>query len=126
MNKTTKNLLLSLKNSSTIKLNEFYCSYSKKNIKILKVLYIQGFIQSYIFSSKSNKIKILLRYTDNKPIFKHLKFISTSVNSKTITYKELVYLFNKRFVLFLFTNKGLITSYESKKYKIGGKSLFLC
>ena len=126
MNKTTKNLLLSLKNSSAVKLNEFYWKYSEKNIKLLKSLYTQGFIQSYIVSIKSDRIKIYLRYIDNKPVFTQLKFISTTLNSKTISFKELAFLFNKRFILFLNTNMGIKTVSECKKFYKGGKMMFVC
>ena len=126
MNKTTKNLLLSLKNSSAVKLNEFYWKYSEKNIKLLKSLYTQGFIQSYIVSIKSGRIKVYLRYVDNKPVFTQLKFISTTLNSKTISFKELAFLFNKRFILFLNTNIGIKTVNECKKFYKGGRMLFVC
>lgn len=126
MNKTTKNLLLSLKNSSIVKLNEFYCNYSKKNIKLLKSLYANGLVQSYLFSSKSNKIKIILRYIENKPIFSQLKFVSTTLKSKVITFKELTFLFNRRFILFLNTNIGIKTINECKNARVGGKMLFIC
>ena len=126
MNKTTKNLLLSLKNNSAIKLNEFYWDFSEKNIKLLKSLYLQGFIQSYLTSIKSNKIKIYLRYIENKPVFTQLKFVSTTLNAKSISFKELTYLFNKRFILFLNTNNGIKTINECKKSSKGGKMLFIC
>ena len=126
MNRTTKNLLLSLKNSSAVKLNEFYWKYSEKNIKLLKSLYRQGFIQSYVVSTKSDKIRIYLRYVDNKPVFTQLKLISTTLNSKPISFKELAFLFNKRFILFLSTNTGVKTANECKKFYCGGKLLFIC
>jgi ribosomal protein S8 len=126
MNKTTKNLLLCLKNSSIVKLNEFYCNHSKKNIKLLQSLYVNGLIQSYIFSSENNKIKIILRYTDNKPIFSQLKFVSTTLKCKVITFKELTFLFNRRFILFVNTNLGIKTINECRNSRIGGKMLFIC
>ncbi len=126
MSKTTKNLLLSLKNCSTVKLNEFYCVYSNRNIDLLMNLYSYGFIQSFIFLRKSNMIKVILRYVNNKPIFKDLKFLSTGSKLKNVTSKELAYLFNKRFVLFLSTDLGVLSIYDCKKYSVGGKILFFC
>jgi ribosomal protein S8 len=125
MNKATKNLLLSLKNCSSARLNEFYSNYSKKNLELLSTLYGDGFIQSFIFLQKSQQIKIFLRYVDNKPIFSSLKLISTA-SKKSISLKELSLLFNKRFVLFLNTNLGLLNVKDCKKAKVGGKILFFC
>lgn len=126
MNKPLKDILLSIKNSSTVKLNEFYCNYSKKNLKLLECLYAQGFVQSFIIQPKLNNIKIFLRYVDNKPIFTSLKLLSTTFNSKITPFKELSHLNNKRFVLFLNTNIGFVSVYDCRKTNIGGKLLFLC
>jgi len=126
MNINTRNLLLNIKNNSIIKKGGFYSKFSKQNLILLELLYNQGFIQSFRVLKSSSQIYIFLRYLDNKSVFNHFKILSNSLNLKNLNYLELSKLFNKRFVLFLFTNKGLITSYECKKYKIGGKSLFFC
>lgn len=126
MNFDTRNLLLNIKNNSVIKKNGFYSKFSKQNFILLELLYTQGFIQSYHLLKCSTRIYILLRYFNNKPIFQHLKLVHNSLNFKSLTFLELSKLFNKRFVLFLSTNKGLSTSYHCKKNNTSGKSLFFC
>jgi len=126
MNTNTRNLLLSLKNCSTAKLNGFYFKFSQKSMDMLNSLYQQGFIQSFLVLGNNTQIYVLLRYFDNKPTFQHLKLLSTSLKSKNITFSELSRLFNKRFVLFLNTDKGIATLYQCKKQHISGKTLFFC
>ena len=126
MKKNIKYLLLNLKNCSTSRLNEFYCEYNQKNINIIELLYNQGFIQSFVVLKKVCKIYIILRYFENKPVFKFLKLFSKSVNIKNISALEISRLQIKRFVLFLNTNQGFMNLYQAKKKLIGGKTLFIC
>lgn len=127
MNRNTKALLLNIKNSSAIKKCGFYANLSKRNIKILQILYTQGFIQSYTIFQSSKQLYVFIRYYNNKPIFKTLKLISTKSSKRTnLNFLELAKFFNKRLVLFLSTNKGLCTSLFCLKSKTGGKALFLC
>jgi len=124
MNIGSKNMLLSLKNSSCSKIEFTYVNYSKKNLLILELLYSQGIIQSYKLDKKISKIYVVLRYYQNKSVLQYLKIFSNF--SQHLTLKELSRFFNKKFVLFLSTNKGLLTSLNCKKYHVSGKLLFLC
>jgi len=126
MNKNTKYLLLNLKNCSVSHLNEFYCEYNQNNINLLEALYNQGFIQSFVVLKKVSKIYILLRYFENKPVLKNLKFLFKPLNTYTLSYLEVCKLHLKRFVLFLNTTKGYVSLHEAKKNMIGGKTLFIC
>ena len=126
MNVNTRNLLLKLNNASGARLSKFYADYTLNNVNLIELLYEQGFIQSFVIFKKELKIFIVLRYFDNKPVFRFLKLLSTSLNFKKISFLELSRLVNKRFVLFLTTDKGYSTLYHAKKNHISGKILFLC
>lgn len=126
MNQTTRNLLLKIKNSSTVRLNELYVKHSKKNIELLEILYNEGFVQSFNTIDSNLTICVYLRYYDHKSILAHLKFFSTRLSSKNITFLELSRLSNKRFILFLTTSQGLMTSFKCKSNHLSGKILFLC
>lgn len=127
MNKTTRNLLLKIKNSSTVKLNESYIRYSKKNIELLEVLYDEGFIQSFNVINLNSVIRIYLNYYDNKSSLAHLKIFSTKRdNSNNLKFLELARLSNKRFVLFLTTSQGLASGFACRNNHFSGKLLFLC
>ena len=126
MNTNTRNLLLKLKNASSARLGELYINYTIKNINLIELLYEQGFIQSFLVLKKKLKIFVVLRYFENKPVFRFLKILSTSLNLKNISSLELSRLINNRFVLFLTTDKGYTTLYNAKKTRTSGKILFLC
>ena len=106
MTNKTKNLLLQLKNASINRKSYIIVNNYSKNLPILENLYEEGFIQSYKLLYKSNKILIYLRYYENKPVFNNLRLLGTVLTIKNIKLKELAFFFNRKFVLFLSTNKG--------------------
>ena len=126
MNIKTKNLLLALKNASNNRNSHVLFQNYPKNLYVLECLYQEGFIQSYKHIFNLDKILIVLRYYQNKPTFLNLKLLGSFLTLKTIKYSDLAFLFNKKFVLFLSTNKGYLTGLSCKKQHIGGKALFFC
>ena len=132
MNTNLIKLLLQLKNASTIKKEvvNFKCNVSC--IELLKLLYKEGFIQSFNIDSttqlkyeKQFNTTIFLRYFYNKPIFSNLKIVSTPSYSKYLTFKDISKIQDKKNVLFLSTNQGFLTGLDCKKNKTGGTLLFI-
>ncbi len=132
MNTNLIKLLLQLKNASLVKKEvvEFNCN--SLCLEMLKLLYTEGFIQSFRILSKnrSNNEKqfqttIMLRYSYNKPALKTLKIISTPSYSKYLTLKDISKIQDRKNILFLSTNRGLLTGLQCKKNKIGGTLLFI-
>ena len=129
MDKNLINFLISLKNHSLLKKEVLINKFSNNIIKVVEVLYSEGLIQSYsILSSTLNQkyVRIHLRYYFNKPIINFLKIIAKKSFSKSVTFKDLFKISDKRFVLFILTVKGIQTISQCKKNKIGGKILFIC
>jgi|TARA_B110000967_G_scaffold209162_1_gene264085 small subunit ribosomal protein S8 len=130
MNINLIKFLSKLKNASISKQEVVSIDYNKLCLGVVKLLYKEGFIQSFSikkisFSSNVElKIFITLRYFNNKPIFKNLKIVSTPSRLNYLNIKDLSKISNKKIILILSTNKGLLTSLECKKHKIGGKLLF--
>ena len=100
--------------------------------ELLKLLYKEGFIQSFNIDSttqlkyeKQFNTTIFLRYFYNKPIFSNLKIVSTPSYSKYLTFKDISKIKDKKNVLFLSTNQGFLTGLDCKKNKIGGTLLFI-
>ena len=83
MNINLIKFLSKLKNASISKQEVVSIDYNKLCLGVVKLLYKEGFIQSFSikkisFSSNVElKIFITLRYFNNKPIFKNLKIVST-------------------------------------------------
>ena len=132
MNTNLIKLLLQLKNASLIKKEVISLKCNISGIELLKLLYKEGFIQSFNIDSttqlkheKQFNITIFLRYFYNKPIFHKLKIVSTPSYSKYLTFKDLSKIQDKKNVLFLSTNKGFLTGLDCKKNKIGGTLLFI-
>lgn len=129
MKKILIDFLIQLKNCSILKKETFTYKYSKLILKIVNLLYSEGFIQSFKIEKTANyelKIIILLRYFFNKPIFNNLTIISKPTKSKFFNIKELSQFSNKKNVGFVSTNRGIFTLEECKKKKTGGKLLFFC
>jgi ribosomal protein S8 len=125
MNLNSRNLLLTIKNISQAKNIGFFFKNSVNNLILLEKLYIEGYIQSYTFLKNSTYIYIFVRYFENKSVFQYLKFFLVSGQANNISSIQLSRLINKRFTLFLSSNKNLITAFEARQHNIGGKLLFL-
>jgi small subunit ribosomal protein S8 len=124
MNNNLINFLIKIKNGSTINKEIITVDYDILSLKILKILYREGLIQS--FKIDSTKIHIFLRYINNRGLFDYFKIISKVSNVVYLKYTDICKLSDKRFLLVLSTNKGLLTGLECKKYKLGGELLFIC
>jgi small subunit ribosomal protein S8 len=129
MNLTLINFITKLKNASISKKETINISYTSINYKVTKILYREGFIQSYSLEKKSDvslTIIIKLRYFYNKSLLKNLRILS---KPSSITFLKLSYIIrlkDKKFVFFFSTNKGVLTNIDCKKHKLGGKLLFMC
>ena len=130
MNINLIKLLSKLKNASLSKHECISTPYNKLYLKVVKLLYKEGFIQSFFVKKTVSRLNtkfnifITLRYVNNKSLFQNLNIISTPSRVNYLNIKDLSKISNKKIVLFLSTNRGLLTGLESKKYNIGGKLLF--
>ena len=129
MKLTLINLLLIIKNASDLKKEKVTCSYNKSFISLLKCLYREGFISYFkIAYDNQNKVKIVigLQYSYGTVLtLSTLKFLSVPSQLIYLTYKEICKISDKKVVLFLSTNLGILTQIQCKKQKVGGSPLFL-
>ena len=133
MNTNIIKLLLTLKNASASRKELVLVPFNRLSIEFLKILYKEGFIQSFYIQKSSSflldknyQIKVVLRFFYNKPIISNLKIISTPSFNKYLKFKDLCKLSDKKNVLFFSTSKGLLTSFDCKKQRVGGTLLFIC
>ena len=121
------NLIIKIKNAGIAKQSEIAFPYSKFIESVLVLLEKQGFVKS--FEKKGKKViksfDIGIAYEeDGTPKVSHAKRISKL--SKRI-YKgssELRPVRNNYGLLVLSTSKGVMSSFEAKKQKVGGEALF--
>jgi small subunit ribosomal protein S8 len=124
MNKSVRDLLVSLKNYSSSNLRAVCTEYSSKKLSTLDALYKEGYIQSYFVDKSNFKIYVTLRYFYNKPAINKLKILSKTINSKNISLKHISKISNRNSTLFISTTKGIQSSLDCKKKSIGGKTFF--
>lgn len=113
------NLFSSINNGYKSKKNFIFINKSKKNLKIIEILFKEGFIKNFYINDIYN-IKIYLKYNNNKPIINKITQISKP--SKKIYIKNNFFIKKKRKGIFLIsTSKGILTSFDIKKFFIGGE-----
>lgn len=122
--------LLELKNASLVKKESLSLEYSKIRESMTKTLYDEGFIQSFGFETNIlngfKKIWIVLRYNFCKSSLEGLQLLSKPSSVKFMKLLDISKIPDRKFVIFFSTDKGLLTTIECKKQKVGGKLLFIC
>lgn len=94
---------------------------SKKNLRILMVLYKEGIIRGFVINKK--KIIIQIKYTTGgsiKPVVKKLKMISTNGRVVFVSVKVLSMLAHHNEILLISTSKGILTTKEALQLNVGG------
>jgi ribosomal protein S8 len=67
-------------------------------------------------------VEIILLFLSEK----RFKIVSTPSKVHFLTFSDLCQISDKKYTLFLFTDKNLLTGNECKKHGLGGKLLFIC
>jgi len=122
-------MITRIKNGQKIKLcNTEYSSLSNINIKILKILYKEGYIRGYVSRyntlTKKNESQILLKYNlRGEPIIKNLKKISTPGRRIYISIKTLWQPQSTTGLYIISTTKGYLTDVEARRLNVGGELL---
>jgi small subunit ribosomal protein S8 len=110
-----KQLMLTLKIRST---NPQIC------LKVLHILYLEGFILSYYYSKVDKKFIIYNNYYKNIPTLSIIKLFNKTSFPVYLKYTDLVTV--HRFgvdLLLLSTTSGIMPHYEAIKKRLGGKLL---
>lgn len=123
--------LLKLKNAAIYKKEVITFDYKQDYIPILKLLYNEGYIQTFLIikNTENNKrtIKVSLRYIYNIFALSNLKLLSKQSCIKTITYKQISFnIYDIRKTFFITTNRGLKTQLGCKINQLGGSLFFMC
>lgn len=98
--------------------------FSKKTLRISKILYSIGLIKNYLILNQKNfkKIKFSVLFYKNKPFFNSIRQVSTCSKKFYISYNALRKLisFSSSSIYILSTAYGLISHFDAIKYKVGG------
>ncbi len=111
--------LINIKNHYKLKKEFLVQSFSSNFFKIVKLLYKEGFIQSYRFlkGSFNNKIQLILRSIYNRPVINSICIISKPSNKVFFRYTDLIRLSGQNSIFILSTSKGLMTHADCIKKK---------
>ena len=120
--------ILRIKNGYRSHRQKITIKNSKRSLELLKILRNEGFILG--FSLQGQSIEVNLKYFQNKPLIRDIKY-SSPLNAKNyISLKRLRDLCsntpkrtNGLILHILSTSKGLLTDYQCIKNKIGGQLL---
>jgi small subunit ribosomal protein S8 len=113
-------MLIKIKNGQKSRKNYIYQYNSKLCLKILNIIYKEGYIKFYSIVNKKT-IKIWLKYSNNLPVIKKFFFFPYLNNSFFLSLKMLWKIDLKIKLLILSTTKGFLSGKTSKKKGIGGK-----
>jgi ribosomal protein S8 len=123
-------LIVKLKNASIIRKEFLLVEYSIVREDILIMLYNEGFLQSFGLklseSFKIRRIWISLRYLYGKALFESLKLLSKPSQVNYMSLLDICNIPDRKFVVFFSTDKGLLTTLNCKRKRVGGKALFIC
>jgi ribosomal protein S8 len=131
MNSRIVFFLLKLKNAAIYKKEVVTVDFQQDYIPILKVLYEEGYIQTFFIAKDNLKnkpvIKVYLRYLYNIFALSNLKLLSKQSCVRRITYKQISFnIYDIRKTFFITTNKGLKTQLGCKINQLGGSLFFMC
>ena len=126
MKNTIWNIATDLRNSQISRRNFIFQPKTKLIVAFLNILWDEGFILGYkIYDPDPNLLKIFLKYKNGKPALSSLKLISKPSHQIYYSASHLWKLDNKKSLIILTTNKGLMTIHECKQTHTGGKPLFI-
>lgn len=122
---STINFFVALKNASVANKGIINIKANQEIIPILQCLYEQGFVLSFNYIKNQKTIRVVFKKESGLNFFINLKFMSTSSNGSYIKYLDVCKILNQYKLLIVSTHKGLLTGEACKKYKLGGKLLFV-
>ncbi len=94
---------------------------SKLKYALVQLLEREGWIVGFATLNQNKDLKILLKYEHGKPIIKNLKRVSKPSRRVYVKRTELPRVLNGLGTAIISTPKGLMTSNEARKAKLGGE-----
>jgi small subunit ribosomal protein S8 len=123
--KTLCNNYSLIKNAFLENFSSVFTHRSKQTVRFLDVLYKEGVIRGYNLYSLDNKIEVYLKYYKGFSVIKNIKSISSPGCYIYFSFDDICFWDknSQHSFLVLSTSKGVISSKEAKRLKIGGKVL---
>ena len=117
-------ILTKIRNAQAVNKNMVSIEFSNFKYNFMKVLERSGFVGDVRKRGKDRKrILIDLKYKEGKSVINEIKMISKPSRHMYLKKKKLYLPKKGRGVLIVSTSKGIITSKEAMKEKIGGEMI---
>ena len=123
MNNYLGNMFAALKNGQMANRAFIYLPRKKNCEDYLKVLWNEGFILGYLV--ENYKIKIILKYVNDKPVINSLNLISKPSRRIFYSVKQIWKINSSQHFILFSTNKGIKTIIDCKKERLGGEPVVL-
>jgi small subunit ribosomal protein S8 len=120
-------LLVAIKTGYAGKQKYTYSRYNQFCLELLNLLYKQNFIEGYSIDFVNKKVKIKLKYYNNRPLISDLDLLTFPSFKNYLNSVNLKKVVKKYDFFYVFTSKGLISSYNVdllNEINSGGQVLF--
>jgi small subunit ribosomal protein S8 len=114
-------MLTHIRNAQLAGQREVVMPYSKMKYALAQVLEREGWITGLAALEQNAKLKILLKYDQQDPVITTIKRISKPGRRVYVGRHELPNVMNNLGTAVISTPKGLMTSQEARKAKLGGE-----
>lgn len=116
-------LLTRIRNAQLAAKTEVILPYSKFKYALAQLLEREGWIMGLAILEQNTKLKLLLKYDQGKPLIADLRRVSKPGRRVYVTRHDLPRVLNGMGTAVISTSKGLMTSDEARKSKLGGEVL---
>jgi len=113
--------LTRIRNAQLARQSEVVAPFSKFKYAIAQLLEREGWITGLAISDGGKILRVLLKYDHGEPLIGHLKRISTPGRRVYVDRTEIPTVKNGFGTAIISTSRGLMTSREAKKAKLGGE-----
>jgi small subunit ribosomal protein S8 len=119
-------LLTQLRNAQQAKKTTMKIPYSNMDMAVLEVLKKISFIEDVVKKGRAPKrvIEVTLKYEDEKGKIEGVRFISKQSRRLYSGYQSSTFNHRGHETLIVSTPKGVMTSNDARKQKVGGEVLF--
>jgi len=124
VNDPIADMLAHIRNNLRLKKAQTAYVPTQVTLKILNILFHEGFIRGYKYAHNKKNIFILLKYNNGRSVIRTMKRCSTNSKDIFLTVEELQQTQNPFVLTILSTSKGILSSTEAINCNVGG--LLLC
>lgn len=115
-------MLTRIRNANLVRKDEVLIPFSRIKFEIAKILKKEGFvISAEKIKGRFDQIKVVLKYKNKEPVIQNIKRISKPGQRIYYSYRQMPKILPSLGLWIVSTSRGLMTSPQAKKQKIGGE-----